>query len=437
MLHKFRLSKTESGLDFEMELDPNRQIYCFIGENAVGKTALLESWAQVIWWIHAIWQGKREASRSFQGWHTSQRFQERIKDRQSLYVPDVRVDDRALKGERPWGFINVLEMLRSGRPPPDVLIDRPFVFVPSHYRATISNIGAESLTLVGDNLSAFCDAITRGIATSRRQSVELSNVSTWISSRMLINPAFVTGVRTPQHEVIELLRLLQAFDPVNFEGVAKLENDRWRLRIAYQNGQLYLCERPIDKLASGWTALLKIFQEIIASLSAWEAMRNSTDILGSDALIFIDEIDAHLHPRWQMNLLPFLKKSFPNATFVVTTHSPLIVRDTEPGEGYELVRKDSLVTARRLGSPRDWYLSDVLADAFHVMLPAPGSEAGAEGPPLTNLLLDFTHKVREFTASKDPNTRNVAQGLYGDIRLRLPDDDPRMRTVEQLRQLLG
>ena len=41
----------------------------------------------------------------------------------------------------------------------------------------------------------------------------------------------------------------------------------------------------------------------------------------------IDEVDLHLHPKWQHNLIDKLVRTFPNVQFILTTHSPLIVSD--------------------------------------------------------------------------------------------------------------
>jgi len=42
-------------------------------------------------------------------------------------------------------------------------------------------------------------------------------------------------------------------------------------------------------------------------------------------LVLIDEIDLHLHPRWQVRLVAALKRVFPKVQFVVTTHSPMVL----------------------------------------------------------------------------------------------------------------
>ena len=42
----------------------------------------------------------------------------------------------------------------------------------------------------------------------------------------------------------------------------------------------------------------------------------------------IDEVDLHLHPKWQHDLIDKLVRTFPNVQFILTTHSPLIVSDS-------------------------------------------------------------------------------------------------------------
>ncbi|MDI7047378.1 AAA family ATPase, partial [Escherichia coli] len=46
----------------------------------------------------------------------------------------------------------------------------------------------------------------------------------------------------------------------------------------------------------------------------------------AEAVILIDEVEAHLHPRWKMQIMGALRRVLPKATFVVTTHDPLCLR---------------------------------------------------------------------------------------------------------------
>ena len=43
----------------------------------------------------------------------------------------------------------------------------------------------------------------------------------------------------------------------------------------------------------------------------------------------IDEVELHLHPKWQREVLRHLKDAFPNCQFIVTTHSPIVLGEAE------------------------------------------------------------------------------------------------------------
>ncbi|MCW6036672.1 AAA family ATPase [Spirulina subsalsa FACHB-351] len=47
--------------------------------------------------------------------------------------------------------------------------------------------------------------------------------------------------------------------------------------------------------------------------------------LEGKGVILIDEIESHLHPQWQREIIPSLQKTFPNCQFIVTTHSPQVL----------------------------------------------------------------------------------------------------------------
>lgn len=53
---------------------------------------------------------------------------------------------------------------------------------------------------------------------------------------------------------------------------------------------------------------------------------------GDPGIVLIDEIDEHLHPSWQKELIPLLKKTFPNLQFVGTTHSAMSIVNCGPEE---------------------------------------------------------------------------------------------------------
>ncbi len=42
-------------------------------------------------------------------------------------------------------------------------------------------------------------------------------------------------------------------------------------------------------------------------------------------ILMLDEVDAHLHPRWQRSLLPALQKALPDVQIIVSSHSPFVI----------------------------------------------------------------------------------------------------------------
>ncbi len=57
-------------------------------------------------------------------------------------------------------------------------------------------------------------------------------------------------------------------------------------------------------------------------------------------IVLIDELDLHLHPRWQRRVVDNLRETFPNLQFIVTTHSPFIIQALRPGELIDLNERE-------------------------------------------------------------------------------------------------
>jgi hypothetical protein len=63
---------------------------------------------------------------------------------------------------------------------------------------------------------------------------------------------------------------------------------------------------------------------------AWrlfEAFPDSPDPLSESAIVLIDEVDLHLHPRWQRDIARRLLTHFPRVQFIATTHSPVTAQE--------------------------------------------------------------------------------------------------------------
>lgn len=83
----------------------------------------------------------------------------------------------------------------------------------------------------------------------------------------------------------------------------------------------------LNDLSSGYQAVLALALDIMSVMR-----RGWDDMNGAEGVVLIDEIDAHLHPRWKMKIVPLLRQLFPRMQFIATSHEPLTLRSLESAE---------------------------------------------------------------------------------------------------------
>ena len=92
----------------------------------------------------------------------------------------------------------------------------------------------------------------------------------------------------------------------------------------------------------------------------------SDNPIAEPAVVLVDEIDLHLHPRWQRSIMSFLTERFTNTQFIVTAHSPLVVQAASNANIALLKREgDHVVIDNEPESIRGWRVDQVLtSDLF-------------------------------------------------------------------------
>jgi predicted ATPase len=112
--------------------------------------------------------------------------------------------------------------------------------------------------------------------------------------------------------------------------------------IRMDQGQFQLMPRLVrngiavefSQLSDGYQAILVIVLDLMLR---YGYLFLEGDPLSGRAIVGIDEIDLHLHPRWQRTVLPQLTELFPNTQFIVTTHSPIVVQSAID-QGHSVLR---------------------------------------------------------------------------------------------------
>jgi len=78
---------------------------------------------------------------------------------------------------------------------------------------------------------------------------------------------------------------------------------------------------PFQKLASGFKSVIALAGDMIVRLSKNQpTVKDPSELKG---IVIIDEIDLHLHPKLQKQLVGQFSKVFPKIQFIVSTHSPI------------------------------------------------------------------------------------------------------------------
>lgn len=97
--------------------------------------------------------------------------------------------------------------------------------------------------------------------------------------------------------------------------------DKRSEELLYQKGSTVM---PISALSAGYQSLIWMIFDIAYRMAVLNPSL-ATHITDTPGLVLIDELDVHLHPRWQWHVIDTLRQTFPKIQIIATTHSPIII----------------------------------------------------------------------------------------------------------------
>lgn len=105
--------------------------------------------------------------------------------------------------------------------------------------------------------------------------------------------------------------------------------------IIEQNG----IELSFEKLSSGNLFLIEHLLLLMCKMYSISILNQlpPQQIFGIPGLLLIDEIETHLHPKWQKKILGIIRSLFPNLQIILTTHSPFVVASMDGARIYTCV----------------------------------------------------------------------------------------------------
>lgn len=361
MITSFKTEGLDIGFDFDIDLEKDKPIYCFIGKNGIGKTQLLENMAKALIFSHSTFR-KQDSNLKYSGLYnkTAVSFNSSIKLPLIIEINKTKIFafDLIKINVLPLGSIGLCEKIVS-----NFVIDKPLIFVGAKNRGFTKNIDTNNIKILSDKESRFVESFKRTLKYINSEGLEREEVADWFASRLIINPNFITQSQNKIYEAATVLKLIDRLEP-NLNLVTKTEQGE-KLDVSFYEGKLLINNIPLDKLSTGYVSIIKIFQEIVAGYGGWTDVENLNEVEG---IVFIDELEPHLHISWQTKIIKILREFFPKTTFYISTHSPLVLAGLKDGEGYELVREGDIVKSKRIANIENYFLNDIVREFFDVDL---------------------------------------------------------------------
>jgi predicted ATP-binding protein involved in virulence len=135
---------------------------------------------------------------------------------------------------------------------------------------------------------------------------------------------------------------------------------------------------PLFYLSDGLRTMASMVAEIAYRCAVLNEHLGRNAVKESEGVVLIDELDMHLHPTWQRQVVQDLRTAFPKIQFIVTTHSPFIVQSLDTNM---LINLDRVVDGRINDLTINEVAEDIMGvDSIH-------SEANAKDEELSTQYL--------------------------------------------------
>ena len=180
--------------------------------------------------------------------------------------------------------------------------------------------------------SDFADDIEKKLHDRRngykgcmRNAIEKDMIKAWCLKMDMEH--YFQNAPIPEYEAFKEIVGITMMVMSELEQAPKIYYSRQFRDIVYQEDHLPL---PISYLSAGYQSLLWIVMDIAFRIALLNPHYGS-DMRFTPGVVLIDELDMHLHPKWQWNVLSALEETFPNIQFIIATHSPILISSCKHG----------------------------------------------------------------------------------------------------------
>ena len=151
-----------------------------------------------------------------------------------------------------------------------------------------------------------------------------------------------------------------------------------------------------DVLPDGLKSMISWIGDLLMRMDRIK-WKDDLPIFERNFILFLDEIEVHLHPAWQRKILPVVQKLFKNAQIFISTHSPFVVGSVDGAWVHKLKKEGAFAVLD--GEP---VLSED-AESYNTILEEVFGITKRFGDPIEDLLAEFRAITREILKGNEDN----------------------------------
>ena len=219
---------------------------------------------------------------------------------------------------------------------------RPLAVLFSTNRAVPSERAPSKSVAAGGTAAAFADAFAN-------RELQLGELAAWMRVQDTLRSERPLAGRALAGFEEALSRFLPGYTNLRVDSTK-------RPRLLIDHGRSTVSVRQMSDGERGTLALvLDLIRRLVQANPEM-----SDPVTEAEAVVLIDEIDLHLHPKWQRQIVHKLTMTFPRCQFIATTHSPQVLASVDPDQVHLLASVGIARPDRSLGMDSNWILRHVM-----------------------------------------------------------------------------
>lgn len=389
--------------NLDLEFDTNEPV-AFVGINGAGKSSILDCLAITLSWLTEKIQNPQESGRLFSdeditngdteihseitislnedreaSWSIAKTRKEETKDTSSDLTQLAESINRKLK-EEPLASLPLVVYYPT---------NRAVIKIPLRIKTKHSF----------EEIAAFDQALTGG-------EIDFRRFFEWFKDREDLENEFYKN-QPDKYPDCQLDAVRKAIYQL-LDGFSNLRIERSPLQMTLEKEGEKLI---VNQLSDGEKCLLAMVGDLARRLAI--ANPGLSEPLLGDGVVLIDEIELHLHPKWQRNIISDLAKTFPNCQFIVTTHSPQVV--SHLSWAYLLQKNSEGIVVNRIptfGKDSNRILETIMSVS--------------ERPP------EIQENIRELFRLIDRGSLKEANELRQQLAEKIGEDEPKFVSADAL-----